>query len=72
MSLPFLPHNQHRVELRRSVNNVNLNCLRLHEPLDAVNRLYEVVKLIRRPDEYGPIAMPLKVATTSKQLRLAT
>jgi hypothetical protein len=45
---------------------VNLNRLGLHETLDAVNRLDEVVKLVRRPDEYRPIAMPLKVATASK------
>jgi hypothetical protein len=44
----------------------------LHKPLDSVNRLDEVVKLVRWPDENSLIAMPLKVATAAKKLRFAT
>jgi hypothetical protein len=71
MSLPFFSHDNHGIELGIRKDDMNLDGLSLHESLNPVNRLNEVVKLIRWPDKDRSIAMPLKVASAAKQLRLA-
>jgi hypothetical protein len=45
---------------------MHLDGLGLHESLDSVNRLDEVVELVSWPDKDRSIAMPLKVASAPK------
>ena len=66
MSLPFLTHDNYSIELGIREDDMHLHGLGLHESLDSVNRLDEVVELVCWPDKDCSIAMPLEVAPAAK------
>ena len=71
MPTPLLFHDHFRVKLRVSIHDMNFNRSLLHEPVNAVNRLNEVVEFVGRPDENRLVTMSLKIATAAQQLRFA-
>ena len=62
MSFPFVTHDDNRVVLGVSVDDVDLYWMLLLKPLNPIASLDEIVKFICRSYEYRLMAVPLKVA----------
>ena len=66
MLLPLSLHDENCVVLCVGVHDVDFDRLSLHEPIDSMHRLNEVIELICRADEDGFMAVTLEVAAASE------
>jgi hypothetical protein len=63
MTFPFVPHDDNRVVLGVSVDDVDLYWMLLLEPLNTKNGLDEIVEFVSRPNKDSFVTVPLKVAS---------